>query len=143
MAEGLEPRDAIRVYDPGEADGDGAYINLPRSILSSMGIPEGQPILIQVRDDAPEQVVILGPATPGDPADPYTITATPEPKQNPDYPPRYSLRLPREWKKKPWRQPEEDMNDRGDDPYSLIDVDYDLGQAIGFLRADGALVIPL
>lgn len=143
MRTGIEPRDEIRVYDPGYADGHGAYIELPRSILSSMGIPEGQPVRVRVRDDAPEQLVVLGPAAPGDSAAPSTITATPEPDRDSDYPPRYSLRLPREWKERHWHQPVEDRNQWGDDPYRPIEADYDIEQVKQFLTADGTLVIPL
>lgn len=141
MTQGIASMDAIRIYDPGYAD-DGACIVLPPSILPSMGILEGQPIRIRVRD-APKEVAVLGPATSGDPDDPYTITGTPDPVRGPASPLQYSFRFPREWKEKHWRQPHEDMNDIDYDPYYMIDAVYDLEQSGRLLKDDGALIIPL
>ena len=136
--QGLISMDQVRVYDTGDA-GDPADLIIPTPILDLMGVTAGQAIQVRVSDDSPEQLHILGPATNEDPRTMYTVVAHPVPQQ----PGRFTSQLNREWKEKHWRQPEEDMNDFGDDPYAQIEVDYTIEDAKVFLKEDGTLVIPL
>ena len=69
MRTGIDPRDEIRVYDPGYVDG-AADIVLTRPILTLMGLNETQPILVRVRDDHPKQIEILGQPLPTSPQTP-------------------------------------------------------------------------
>ncbi len=142
MPEGLVSSTAIRVFDPGYVDRE-AEIFLPRAILNQMGIAEGVPINIQVRDDAPDQILILGPDTSEDLTDHYSVLGFPQLDPDPNDAPRYSFRLPREWKEEHWRLPWEDRDDQEENLYRMIEEDYNLEAAQAFLPADGTLIIPL
>ncbi len=130
--------DELSIYFGGDLGDRYAFVHVPLSILTRVGIEVGQSILLQVSDSSPAELELLGSATSEGSVIPYMILAKP----NPNDPLEFAFQFPETWLDKHWTSPEEKrFHEEG--PYRLIHADFSLREATSLLKADSTMVIPL